>query len=256
MHMPLYGRWRSVGKWMGMIGSSSLPREAKPFIEKANACYLLAFGAGFGVWRSGRRDGGIMATRTYTKTKRANKEQQTHRRIIDAALVLYGSVGPAATTISAVATKASVQRLTVYRHFPKETDLMAGALKAWFDSRPMPDPTEWRDGVDPQDWPIAILSMLYNYYSETSNVWARLQADRAKHDDLEKLMQPANARLAVIQDDILRHLPTGRRDNVLCRAVVAHSVQFSTWKSLTDSALDTVEVAALMEDWVRHCPLS
>ena len=197
-----------------------------------------------------------MATRTYTKTKRADKEQDTHQKIIDAALLLYGSVGPAATTISAVATKASVQRLTVYRHFPKEADLMAGALKAWFESSPMPDPADWRDRVNPQDWPIAILSMLYYYYSETSNVWAGLQSDRGKLEDLDNALRPADKHLALIQDDIMRHLPAARRDNALCRAVVRHSVQFSTWQSLTTSELDTVEIAALMEDWVRHSPLS
>lgn len=197
-----------------------------------------------------------MATRTYTKTKRASMEQQTRQRIIDAALTLYGTVGPAATTISAVAATASVQRLTVYRHFPRETDLMAGALAFWFDANPMPDPARWRDGVDPADWPIAILSMLYDYYSQTHTVWAGLEADCAKLADLQKLLQPAREALAILHADIMRSLPAGRRESTLCVAVVRHSLAFSTWQSLSAGGLDTVEIAALMEDWVRRCPLS
>ena len=133
---------------------------------------------------------------------------------------------------------------------------MAGALKAWFESSPMPDPADWRDRVNPQDWPIAILSMLYHYYSETSHVWGGVQSDRGKLEDLDKALRPADKHLALIQDDIMRHLPAARRGNNLCRAVVRHSLQFSTWQSLAASELDTVEIAALMEDWVRHSPLS
>ncbi|MEQ8390567.1 MAG: TetR family transcriptional regulator [Thalassospira sp.] len=196
-----------------------------------------------------------MTTRTYTKTKRATKEQETHQKIIDAAIGLYGSVGPAGTTISAVATNASVQRLTVYRHFPKEADLIAGALAEWFDANPMPGPNDWRDEVSMENWPIAILSMLYGYYSETSVLWRGLLADRGKFDELDKFLDLADMYLAAMQDDMMRSLPTARRNNALCQAVVSHSVQFSTWQSFSDSQLDTVEIAALMEDWVQKCPL-
>ena len=64
-------------------------------------------------------------TRRYTKRRRAESEQETRLRITEAAVALHGSVGPARTTISAIADKAGVQRATVYRHFPDEETLFA-----------------------------------------------------------------------------------------------------------------------------------
>ena len=63
--------------------------------------------------------------RKYTKRRRAESEQETRRRITEAAVSLHGSVGPARTTISAIAERAGVQRATVYRHFPDEESLFA-----------------------------------------------------------------------------------------------------------------------------------
>ena len=62
----------------------------------------------------------MTSPRPYTKTRRAELEQQTRERITEAAVELHGSLGPARTTISAIAQRADVQRATVYRHFPDE----------------------------------------------------------------------------------------------------------------------------------------
>lgn len=193
--------------------------------------------------------------RAYNKTKRASKERETHQRIIDAAQELYCSVGPAATTISAVALRASVQRLTVYRHFPAETDLMAGVVKHFASENPMPDPNDWRNDVAPENWPIAILSMLYSYYSEKALLWSALLSDRDKLPELAGLLANFDQQLLTMQHDILSHLPAIRQRSVLCQSVVHHAVQFSTWRSLSENGLDTVEIAALMEDWIQKCPL-
>ena len=73
----------------------------------------------------------------------------TRRRITEAAVELHTSVGPARTTVSAVAERAGVQRHTVYRHFPTEEDLFA-ACSAHFDElHPAPDIAAWRAEADP-----------------------------------------------------------------------------------------------------------
>ena len=61
--------------------------------------------------------------RRYEKRARAEQEEATRRRIVDAAIDLHGTVGPARTTISAIAERAGVRRATVYRHFPDERAL-------------------------------------------------------------------------------------------------------------------------------------
>ncbi|WP_162181384.1 TetR/AcrR family transcriptional regulator [Thalassospira australica] len=194
-------------------------------------------------------------TRAYNKTRRARKEQETHQRILDAAISLSCSVGPAATTISAVATKASVQRLTVYRHFPGETDIPVQAVTHWFDHNPLPHRNDWRKDVAAENWPIAILSMLYSYYGDTRMFWPAVLADRDKLPELNATLEVYDRQLRDMQEDILRHLPHDRRTSSLCQSVTHHAVQFSTWRTLSDKGLDTVEIAALMEEWIQKCPL-
>ena len=57
-------------------------------------------------------------TRRYTQRKRAADREETRLRIVEAAMALHEEIGPRDTTISAIAQRAGVQRLTVYRHFP------------------------------------------------------------------------------------------------------------------------------------------
>ena len=58
--------------------------------------------------------------RRYEKKRRAELEAETRRRITESAMELHGTVGPARTSISAIAERAGVRRSTVYRHFPDE----------------------------------------------------------------------------------------------------------------------------------------
>ena len=61
--------------------------------------------------------------RRYEKKRRAELEAETRRRITETAVELHGTLGPARTSISAVAERAGVRRSTVYRHFPDEEAL-------------------------------------------------------------------------------------------------------------------------------------
>ena len=63
--------------------------------------------------------------RTYTQKRRAEQRSETRRRIVQAVYELHGEIGPARTTISAIAERAGVERLTVYRHFADEGEILA-----------------------------------------------------------------------------------------------------------------------------------
>src|SRR5215204_3222044 len=78
-------------------------------------------------------------SRPYRKRRRAQLEEETRLRITEAAVDLHGSVGPARTTISAVAARAGVQRATVYRHFPYEDALFDACSSHWMAQHPLPD---------------------------------------------------------------------------------------------------------------------
>src|SRR3712207_9282767 len=83
-------------------------------------------------------------SREYKKRKRAEDEAQTKLRITEATMNLHETVGPARTTVSAIAEAAGVQRATVYRHFPDEDALVDACSSHWRTLHPAPDPTPWR----------------------------------------------------------------------------------------------------------------
>ena len=58
--------------------------------------------------------------RPYRMKQRAELEEPTRLRITESAVALHGTLGPARTSMSAVAEHAGVRRSTVYRHFPDE----------------------------------------------------------------------------------------------------------------------------------------
>ena len=64
-------------------------------------------------------------SRKYELKRRAERQADTRRRIVEATVALHTSVVPARTTISAIAERAGVERHTVYAHFPDEHRLHA-----------------------------------------------------------------------------------------------------------------------------------
>ena len=87
--------------------------------------------------------------RVYRKVKRAEDEQRTRARIVDAAEALHAEVGPARTTISAIAERADVTRATVYRHFPDDESLFLACSGQWLSRQALPDPEAWDADGDP-----------------------------------------------------------------------------------------------------------
>src|SRR3954454_8539339 len=96
-------------------------------------------------------DSQIKPTRRYQQRKRAESQAQTRRRIAEAALELHGTVGPARTTISAIAERAGVRRATVYRHFPDERTLFEACSGLFAAANPPPDPARWASIADPEE---------------------------------------------------------------------------------------------------------
>src|SRR6476659_2729549 len=83
----------------------------------------------------------IPTKRKYELKQRAAEMAETRLRITEAAVELHGTVGPARTTVSAIAERAGVQRHTVYRHFPTDADLFAACSAHYVAAHPLPDQT-------------------------------------------------------------------------------------------------------------------
>src|ERR1700730_7869849 len=89
--------------------------------------------------------------RVYRKRRRAEQEDETRRRITEAAVKLHGTVGPAGTPIKGIAAEAGVQRGTVYRHFPDLDSLFMACSAHWASLNPPPDPASWSAIGDPDE---------------------------------------------------------------------------------------------------------
>ena len=162
--------------------------------------------------------------------KRIEDVAQTHQRIVDAAVQLHGTVGPAATTISALAEAAGVTRLTVYRHFPDDSALFAACSQHWASGQVLPNPRAWRQVSDPAQRLHAGLSDLYRFYQDAEPMLTNVRRDRASVP--AELKTRNDATDAGYRDTLLRPFALrGRRRNNL-RAVLGHAVSFWTWRSL------------------------
>src|SRR3954464_8491605 len=119
--------------------------------------------------------------RTYTLKRRAEQQAETRRRIVEAAVALHGSVGPAATTISMVAERAGVQRHTFYAHFPDERSLLMACSGLSLERDPLPDAAPWRQIGDRRERLRAGLRAIYAWYERNAELAACVLRDVEVH---------------------------------------------------------------------------
>ena len=171
-------------------------------------------------------------TRTYTKRRRAEAEAETRQRIAEAAMELHGTVGPARTTISAVAERAGVQRATVYRHFPTEEDLFGACSAHWASLHPPPPAEEWTAIADPDERLRAGLADIYRWYASDVDMFVNTRRDAPLVPAMAAPVARVRAAMAAMVDALMK----GRRERGHRRrcvaAAIAHAAAFGTWYSL------------------------
>jgi AcrR family transcriptional regulator len=183
--------------------------------------------------------------RRYELKKRAEDMAGTHRRITEAAIALHGTVGPARTTLSAVAERAGVERRTLYRHFPTEADLFEACSAHYFTANPWPDLEAWRAIGDPRERLERALGELYAYYERNAPMLGNVLRD-AEHTELARAgIAPLHAYL----DEAAGILVASRRR--LARAAVRHALAFSTWQSLAANGVQRADAVRLVTALVQ-----
>ena len=185
--------------------------------------------------------------RAYRKRRRAQLENETRLRITEATVGLHGSVGPARTTIRAVADRAGVQRATVYRHFPDEQALFDACSSHWMAQHPLPDPAAWAAIDDPAERLRTALQQLYRWYEHGEYMLEKTTRDVALVPALRPSMEAFAGWVDQAADAIVRRRPErGARRRV--RAAVGHALAFETWRSLVrEQRLSQAEAIKLME---------
>ncbi|HEY1318578.1 MAG TPA: helix-turn-helix domain-containing protein [Gaiella sp.] len=191
--------------------------------------------------------------RPYRMKRRAELEEQTRQRITESAVALHEELGPAQTTISAIAERAGVRRSTVYRHFPDDETLFAACSSHWRAANPPPDPSSWSSIDGPDERTRAALRAVYAFYRRTEAMYVSLLRDEPLVPAVERRLRDFHGYLRSVGDELAAGRGMRGRRAQYVRAALGHALAFPTWRSLTqEQGLrddDAVELMArLVED--------
>jgi AcrR family transcriptional regulator len=185
--------------------------------------------------------------RKYELRARAEKQEETRQRIVEATAELHQEVGPAQTTVAEIARRAGVNRVTVYNHFPEESELFAACQAHFLSGHPLPDFAGALALADPAERVRGVLLELYRSYRRTEPMTAKVLRDRATMPALDALMAQT---LDAMQTELTRALSAGLRRRGTAarrtRAALALALDFWTWQRLAHEGLSDDEAAELM----------
>jgi AcrR family transcriptional regulator len=188
--------------------------------------------------------------RPYRMQRRAESRDETRRRILEAVMQLHEEVGPRATSISAIAERAGVQRLTVYRHFPDEAAVIHACSGEWIRRNPPPDPTRWEGIADDGKRIRAALGEFYGYYARTAAMLSPVPRDAPEMPPVQEGLSGLGAMVANVAEALAGGYRAGRaRRQAL--ATLRHALAFPTWEDLARQGLDDAGKVALVERWLR-----
>jgi AcrR family transcriptional regulator len=186
--------------------------------------------------------------RPYRMKRRAELEEQTRLRITESAATLHTELlGPARTTMSAIAEHAGVRRSTVYRHFPDEETLFEACSSHWAAANPPPDPGGWKAIADPATRAETALHDLYAYYRSTRRAYENLLRDEELVPVVKRLMTGYHEYLRAVQDVLMANRGLRGHAARRTRAAIGLALAFPTWRTLTqERGLSDDEAVALM----------
>ena len=194
-----------------------------------------------------------MATsRTYELKKRAERQEETRRRIVAAAVELHTKLGPSRTTVQAIAEKAGVTRPTVYAHFPDARSLLEACSGHVRATVPPPESTSWDVISDPSERLETALRELYGYYERLEPLLENVQRDAAVMPVVAEMNAYRVRYLEEIRDHLLQAWPTRDGATARLRQAIGHALEFRTWQSLVRrQGCATDEAVQLMVAFAR-----
>ena len=171
-------------------------------------------------------------SRRYELKLRAERQEETRQRIVDAAVHLHTTRGPSRTTVQAIAAEAGVTRPTVYAHFPDERSLFEACSGHVRETTPPPDPTPWRAIADPADRLTTALRELYRYYELLEPLLENVQRDVGLMPIVAEINEDRVRYLEEVRDLLVEPWMSRNGDGARPRRAIGHALEFATWQSL------------------------
>lgn len=187
--------------------------------------------------------------RPYTQTVRQQKTEETRQRIVDALIELHQEIGPNQTTVAAIAERAGVQRLTVYRHFPDESAMLEACSSHFLTLHPPPDFSKWDVSRASDRFIRQGLTELYDYYASISPMLDRLNRDAPDNPILLNVMNRFGDYFTQLAQALQKALE-GEVRRSATENTCLHIVQFTTWQSLDRLGLNSKAKAKLALQWL------
>jgi len=185
--------------------------------------------------------------RTYRMRRRAELEELTRRRITESTVALHEEVGPARTSISAIAERAGVRRSTVYRHFPNEDVLFDACSSHWRAANPPPDARAWLVTDAPAERTQSALRELYTFYGRTQGMYSSLMRDEPYVPTVQRRLRDFYRYLEAVERTLMAGRRLRGRAARRTRGAIAHALAFTTWRSLVhEQGLGDEDAVALM----------
>ncbi len=191
--------------------------------------------------------------RRYTLRARGEQVADTRARIVEAAMQLHGEIGPGRTTVSAIASRAGVQRLTVYRHFADDAAMFAACSGRYFELNPPPNPSLWMAEKDPLRRAGLALEKFYAFFSRTSDMFTNVYRDVADSPALQGVVGPFDAFLRSQADELAAAWPHDAA-SASRQAILRHAIKFATWQSLESDGVDNERKVRLILAWLSSPP--
>ena len=183
--------------------------------------------------------------RAYRMGRRRDQLDAMSRRIAEAAFELHGTIGPAQTTISAVAERAGVQRHTVYHHFPDMTSLMRACTEHGMQITRTPEPAPWRAIEDPEARLRHGLGELYAYYRANAQLLGNIVRDMPLMCDIGGV-ESFVERMGQLFGALAEGWPGDAGTQRLRMVTIGHAMAYETWRSLSGASLSDEEATDLM----------
>jgi AcrR family transcriptional regulator len=170
--------------------------------------------------------------RRYTKKRRATLEEETRQRIVEAAVALHQAKGGAAT-ISAIAERAGVGRVTVYRHFPDELALLTACTSHYLGLNPPPDLDAWAKIADPRERLRQGLTETYAYHRQTETMMTQAEHEVAANPVLAELLVPLEEYWSAAKGILAAGWGEGDKAPPLVEEVIGLALSLPAWRILT-----------------------